>query len=67
MTKHDLIAAIRQHNQSADERFLMGFDEGSLQRYLQRLSLLGNRGGPTSVQVREAESRSVVTRGRSRV
>ncbi|HRK31183.1 MAG TPA: hypothetical protein PLD59_08900 [Tepidisphaeraceae bacterium] len=35
--KRQLIEQIRQHNTTAEEQYLMQFDEASLQQYLDRL------------------------------
>lgn len=64
MSKHELIAAIRGRNVTADERFLATFDERALSRYLSRLGLVGGAGGRGSAWVRDDPCRAVVTRRR---
>jgi len=62
MSKHQMIEAIRQRNRSAEEEFLLSFDERTLETYLNRLTRLSDRRGRESVWVRQSTSRSVVTR-----
>jgi len=62
MSKHEMIEAIRERNRSANEAFLLSFDEQTLQSYLQRLTSLTDHRGRDSVWVRHSTSRSVVTR-----
>ncbi len=59
MSKHDLIDAIRKQNQSATEKFLLAFDEQSLQQYLDRLALTTKRGTRDSVWTRHGANRAV--------
>jgi len=66
MNKRQMIEQIRQRNQSASDEFLLGFDEGALEQYLERLtSVVGHR-GKDSVWVRSSEAPAVVARERQR-
>ena len=59
MSKTDLIAAIREHNPSADEHFLNAFNEPTLQTYLDRLTKLQGHRGRGSTWIRQATTPAV--------
>ncbi len=52
MTKQQMIEAIRQRNRSAQQEFLVRFDEASLRSYLDRLTVVAGRRGRDSIWVR---------------
>ncbi len=62
MSKQQMIEAIRQHNRSAPDTFLVAFEERALESYLRRLTTVQGRRGRGSVWVREAETPAIVTR-----
>lgn len=62
MSKQQLIERIQQVNRSADEGFLVHFNQEALEKYLQRLDLTRGRRGRPSVWVRTGESPAVATR-----
>lgn len=53
MNKQQLIDAIRKHNNTADQEFLLSFDDHELDNYLQRLTNINNHRGPKTVWVRD--------------
>ena len=62
MSKQQMIEAIRHHNRSVSDEFLVNFDEKTLQAYLSRLTkVLGHR-GRSSVWVRPDTGRAIVSR-----
>lgn len=64
MSKQQLIEAIREHNRSASDDFLIGFDEAALSNYLNHLQYkIGPRSG-AAAWVRTGETPAVVTRQR---
>lgn len=62
MSKQQMIEAIREHNRSAPDTFLGGFNEQALASYLRRLTTVLGCRGRGSVWVREAETPAIVTR-----
>ncbi len=62
MSKQQLIDAIRNHNRSAQDSFLITFDQQVLETYLRRLQTVQGNRGKGSVWVRPADSPAVVTR-----
>lgn len=62
MSKQQLIDEIRIHNRSAQDSFLVTFDQQVLETYLRRLQTVQNTRGPKSVWVREGDSPAVITR-----
>jgi hypothetical protein len=62
MSKQQMIEAIREHNRSAPDAFLVSFNERALESYLRRLTTIQGRRGRASVWVREAETPAIVTR-----
>ena len=62
MSKQQLIEAIRTHNRSAQDEFLVTFDQQVLETYLRRLQTVQNTRGPKSVWVRQGDSPACITR-----
>ena len=62
MSKQQLIDAIRNHNRSAQDAFLVTFDQQVLETYLRRLQTVQGKRGAGSVWVRPGDSPAVVTR-----
>lgn len=62
VSKQQMIAAIRQCNQSATDEYLIRFDEETLYDYLKRLTTLHNHRGRDTKWVRSTTDRAVVTR-----
>lgn len=62
MSKQQLIEAIRTHNRSAQDDFLITFDQEVLETYLKRLVNVQGKRGRDSVWVRTGSSTAVVTR-----
>ena len=62
MSKQQLIDAIRIHNRSAQDAFLVTFDQQVLETYLRRLQTIQGQRGPKSVWVRESDRPAMVTR-----
>mgnify|MGYP006288377139 CR=1 FL=1 len=63
MSKHEMIAMIRQRNRSASEQFLTHFEDRALDDYLRRLQLREQRGRETA-WVRTGPSPAVVMRAK---
>ena len=62
MSKQQMIEAIREHNRSAPDTFLVHFNEKALQSYLRRLTTVRGCRGRASVWVREGDTPAIVTR-----
>lgn len=62
MSKQQMIEAIRQHNRSASEKFLVTFDDRTLDTYLRRLTFLSNHRGRDSHWTREPQTTAIVSR-----
>jgi len=62
MSKQEIVIEIRKCNQTADEAFLMSFDDQALSNYLERLKRLNHQRGAQSVWVRQGETHSIVCR-----
>ncbi len=60
-SKQQIIDAIRQHNRSAAQDFLINFEERALQIYLKRLTQLQNNRGPDTTWVRHSGTRAIAT------
>jgi hypothetical protein len=61
MSKQQLIEAIREMNRSADETFLVHFNQPALEDYLRRLSMAQAGRGRMSRWVRAGHTPSVTT------
>jgi len=61
MSKQQIIDAIREHNRSAGQEFLIRFNEVALQTYLQRLTRVSGHRGRGSVWVRSGETAAAMT------
>ena len=62
MSKLQIIEAIRLRNRTADQAFLIAFDERALASYLKRLTTINGRRGPSSRWVRPGDTAAIVTR-----
>lgn len=62
MSKLQLIEAIRSHNRSAQDEFLINFDQEVLETYLSRLVNVQGKRGRDSVWVRQGTTPAVATR-----
>ncbi len=64
MSKQQLIEAIRKHNHSATQDFLMGFNEDALNNYLNHLEYRRRPRNSNSRWIRPGETPAVVMRAR---
>lgn len=64
MSKQQLIEAIREHNRSATDDFLVSFDEAALSNYLHHLQFKTGPRGSSTCWVRTGETPAVVSRCR---
>jgi hypothetical protein len=64
MSKQQLIEAIREHNRSASDDFLVSFDETALTNYLNHLQFKTSPRGVNSRWIRTGETPAVVSRSR---
>ena len=62
MSKLQIIEAIRHCNRTADQDFLISFDERALSSYLERLTTIKDRRGRDSRWVRRGDTPAIVTR-----
>ncbi len=60
LSKQQMIDEIRQHNRSANDQFLIKFNETALRQYLERLTLLHNHRGKDSRWVRTGPAPAIV-------
>lgn len=64
MSKQQLIEAIQEHNRSATQDFLFGFDEAALSNYLSHLVYRTRPRGTAARWIRPTETHAIVTRAR---
>ncbi len=62
MSKLQIIEAIRNRNRTANQEFLISFDERALANYLERLTTINGQRGRGSRWVRQGDTPAVVTR-----